>query len=149
MGVGVKHGHYVGGKASPTMSSWEGMVQRCTNPNHIGYPRYGGRGITVCGRWLGSEGFENFLSDMGERPAGMSIDRKDNDLGYSPDNCRWASKQEQTVNKSDRKLAPRLIRQIRWLLEIGYQGASVARMYGVTRSMIGHIKKGRAWSYEC
>lgn len=72
------------------------MIQRCYNPKDSGYKWYGGRGVTVCGRWL--ESFENFYEDMGKRPKGMSLDRKDNDGNYEPSNCRWATKEEQHSN---------------------------------------------------
>lgn len=85
-----------GMSGSPTWSSWKAMIARCTNPNSKGYPHYGGRGITVCTSWLSS--FENFYSDMGDRPEGMSIDRRDNDGNYDPSNCRWASSTTQNRN---------------------------------------------------
>jgi hypothetical protein len=72
------------------------MVNRCTNPRNASWPRYGGRGITVCAEWLK---FENFLRDMGENPPGLSIDRKDNGKGYSPENCRWATPAQQVANR--------------------------------------------------
>lgn len=72
------------------------MRQRCHNPNATKWPLYGGRGIEVCERWAS---FENFLADMGERPAGMTIDRIDNDGGYEPGNCQWADVITQNRNR--------------------------------------------------
>lgn len=78
---------------------WEQIKSRCYNPNNPRYIRYGGRGITVCDRWRDS--FDNFLADMGGRPKGLTIERVDNDKGYSLDNCIWATCQEQSLNKSN------------------------------------------------
>jgi hypothetical protein len=80
-----------------TYKSWGNMIQRCTNKKHINYPNYGGRGITVCDSWLN---YQNFVADMGQRPnAKMSLDRIDNDKGYSKDNCKWSTQTEQTRNR--------------------------------------------------
>lgn len=75
---------------------WAQMVQRCTTPTHARYADYGGRGITVCTPWLD---FAQFYADMGSRPGGMSLDRIDNDRGYEPGNCRWATAVEQRHNR--------------------------------------------------
>lgn len=74
------------------------MIDRCSNPQHKYYARYGGRGIRVCARWLSS--FQLFLDDMGERPKGTTIDRINNAGDYEPNNCRWATWDVQSCNKA-------------------------------------------------
>lgn len=82
---------------TPEFEIWSGMITRCTNPNHKSFSDYGQRGISVCDRWLN---FEHFLSDMGPRPTTKhSIERKDNEAGYQPSNCKWATKTEQMRNR--------------------------------------------------
>lgn len=78
---------------------WCGMKNRCNNPNVKAYPRYGGVGIMVCQEWQNS--FENFYRDMGQCPKGFSIERKDNSLGYEPNNCIWADDFTQNQNKKN------------------------------------------------
>ncbi len=79
---------------------WNAMMQRCHNPNYNDYPRYGGRGIRVSKRW---QTFANFYHDMGKKPSGGSIERIDNNKGYSAGNCKWVTQKEQSRNKSSNR----------------------------------------------
>lgn len=89
-------------KKDPSLYSlYCGMVARCTKPTNKDYARYGAKGITVCDRWLGHDGYGNFCADMGDRPKGYSIDRIDGDKGYCPENCRWASPKQQVLNRKE------------------------------------------------
>lgn len=90
----TKHGQW----SNPLFKVWKGMVSRCTNPKDKRYERYGGRGITVCDRWLDAN---NFISDMtAGYEKGLKIERKNNDSGYEPSNCEWASAKTQNRNYS-------------------------------------------------
>lgn len=91
----VVHGHHRRGKRSTEYRIWDSMRQRCGNPNNMNFHHYGGRGIKVCKRW---EKFENFLEDMGKRPAGKTLDRIDNNGNYTPKNCRWVTQKRQLRN---------------------------------------------------
>lgn len=85
----------------PLYSTYYGMKGRCLQDTDKDYHRYGGRGINICDRWLGVDGFFNFIEDMGERPKGHTLDRKDTNGDYTPDNCRWADIYTQSGNKRD------------------------------------------------
>lgn len=132
------HGHTRQGHRSPEYRAWSHLMSRCYNPNVDHYPSYGGRGISVCAEWR--ESFEAFLADMGRRPSPLhSIDRKDNDGNYDPDNCHWATRAEQGLNKSTNR-------------RLEFQGKRLtitewAGIMGVTPRMIsGRLKRG--WSVE-
>lgn len=96
----VKHGHAKPKANTSAYTCWRNMWNRCTNPNIPTYRHYGGRGIRVCDRWLD---FKTFLADMGERPSSKhSIERLNNNLGYTPENCTWATRSQQNSNRRKR-----------------------------------------------
>lgn len=114
-------------------STWADIKTRCGNKNNSAYNRYGGRGIKVCDRWVNS--FENFVLDMGLKPSKEhSIDRIDNDKGYSPDNCRWATRQEQARNKRTTMYAEIggvKKRVVEWIEELGVSRRKVLVLSGL------------------
>jgi hypothetical protein len=115
----ARHGHTRDRDPSGAWRSWHSMMQRAHTGTSKDAARYLGRGITVCDRWLV---FENFLADMGERPAGASIERTDNARGYEPGNCRWATPKEQARNRRSAFLVTALGRTQHladWALETG------------------------------
>ena len=121
---------------SPEYYTWDAMIQRCTNAGAISFNHYGGRGITVCDRWLNS--FENFLADMGERPSkDHSIDRINNNGNYDPSNCRWATRKEQNRNR----------RNSRW---VGVEGCvkTIAEWSEISGELYQtiHMRLGYGWS---
>lgn len=128
--VKTTHGHNTKDKVSRTYRTWQNMLDRCKNPNSQQFKNYGGRGIQVCDRW---QKFENFLADMGEKPNGLSLDRKDNDLGYFKENCRWATIVEQNNNKrTNRYLTFKRKTQTfaQWEHELGFNPSTIKnRLY--------------------
>lgn len=92
------HGQYL----DPVNAVWRQMNARCSNPNNQRWERYGGRGIVVCGRWKNS--YLNFLADMGPRPEGATLERRQNDGPYAPENCYWATYTEQNRNTSQNRM---------------------------------------------
>ncbi len=118
--------------------AWEGMKLRCLNPSHNSYSDYGGRGITVCDRWL--ESFENFFADMGIAPSGgHSLDRIDNEKGYSLANCRWALP---GVQQSNRRSNVHLTHD-----GVTLHVAEWARRIGTTQSTLWR-RLANGWSHE-
>lgn len=136
---GVNPGTH-GKSHTPEYKIWGAMKERCGDPHNKRYERYGGRGIGITSRWLGKDGFPNFLKDMGPRPSRRhSIDRIDNNEDYSPENCRWATAKEQQRNRSsNRFLTVNGVRKtlVEWSEETGIN-------YGTLKSRIY-----RGWSPE-
>jgi hypothetical protein len=131
--VRPKHGHVSGGRQSRTYQSWASMKDRCTRPANPKFEHYGGRGIGFCARW---HDFAQFLADMGERPAGTSLDRIDVNGNYEPGNCRWATREQQTYNT----------RQTHWV-EYGGQKrclTELARELGLDPAAL-HARIKRGW----
>lgn len=124
-----KHGHTsASGGATPTYRSWAAMISRCEDPKNKRFHRYGGRGINVCASWRNS--FEQFLSDMGNRPDGLTLDRMDNNGDYEKRNCRWATSKEQGRTNHRIRLVTAFERTqslTDWAAETGIKRETIAR----------------------
>lgn len=132
-----------------TRQSWRGMKERCGNYNHKNYSRYGGRGIRFPAKW---EDFKGFLEDMGLRPPGTELDRKDNNKDYSKDNCQWITHKENTRKSSQCKLTLREVTLIKVLLQSIKPGTLNTKanvllgdMFKVSRHTIHAIRNGSRW----
>lgn len=118
--------------------TWVAVRNRCGNPNNPSYPYYGGRGIKVCSRW---DDYENFAADMGEPPTPKhTIERRDSNGHYEPDNCYWATRKVQSTNRDYCVLKPDKIAEIKRLREkFGYTQQQLADMFGVTQVRISQV----------
>ncbi len=134
----LRHGECTGSLRSAEHRIWTGMLSRCKRD-----PRYAGRGITVCERWIV---FENFLADMGRRPTPThSLDRIDNDRGYEPDNCRWATPTEQARNTRRTKLSVAVVREIHRRYTNGESGPAIERSLGLSNGHVEHVIARHIW----
>lgn len=119
----------------PLYNVWKAMRHRCRNPNSDCWKHYGGRGITICDRW---DSFHNFLSDIGPKPKGYTLDRIDNDGNYEPSNCRWATRREQMRNQS----------VTRWVMIEGkrHRAADLSDISGIkTDSIVERASQGLSY----
>jgi len=143
----ISHGHTCrqedGRKESPTYRSWMAMKSRCNLEGRPNADRYKDRGVKVCDRWMD---FANFLADMGERPAGTTLDRWPDMAGdYAPGNCRWATPCEQARNTRHTKLTLETAIEVAALRLRGVACKKIAKRYGISESLPREIAKGRAW----
>ena len=141
----LRHGHarHVGNvKASPTYVSWTAMRKRCNSLSRDPQSKYAGRGISYDPRW---ESFDQFLADMGERPAGTTLDRINNDEGYSAANCQWATPKTQARNRRNAKLTLATATEVAVRRLRGESCASLSKAFGISESLPREIVKGRTW----
>ena len=137
-----------GGTGTRLHSIWLKMRERCglTNHRHKAHDRYAGRGIAVCQEWAASfEVFRDWALTNGYADT-LTIDRRDNDKGYSPDNCRWVTRAENNRNSSRAKLDFAKARAIRELVRAGGKHAAIGEMFGVSRPLVSKIMKGEVWA---
>ena len=129
----------------PEYLVWKGMKSRCYNPNMDFYMNYGGRGISVCYRWVNS--FSNFYEDMGPRPTPKhQIDRIDNDSNYEPGNCRWVTPVENNRKRDFSRLDLKKANEIRILYKTGTKSQQdLANIYKVTKTNIRNIIHNKIW----
>lgn len=136
-------------KREETYNVWINMRQRCLNPNNPGYKDYGGRGISIDPKW---NSYAAFVSDMGKKPNGLSLDRIDNNGDYCKDNCRWIDMITQQRNTSRNTITPQIAREIKavWVVWEGSK-RSLAKAFeaetGINRNTIRAVLSGATW-YE-
>jgi hypothetical protein len=127
-----------------TYVAWQEARKRCHSPQNSRFSYYGARGIAVCDAWR--ESFEAFLADMGECPPGLTLERLDNERGYEPSNCVWASKIQQVRNRRCNRANPEIVREIRSRVAAGESRKAMASEYGMCLSNVESIVTRRTWS---
>lgn len=130
----ITRNYQTGQTKHPLRSVYTNMLVRCNTITNEAYKHYGGRGIKVCDRWLGKDGFAHFIEDMGDRPDGTSLDRIDNDKGYMPENCRWATRTEQANNT----------RATQFITILGdeYPLSEACKMFNIKKLAVYKLKQG-------
>lgn len=131
-------------KNHPLYSIWKGIRRRCKDKKYKSYMDYGGRGITLCERW---NNFWNFVDDMGEKPGSIyQIERINNNLGYFPENCRWATPKEQQRNRRDTVLSQELANEIRRRYKFGDRMCDIAKSLNLKYHNVESVVRGLCWT---
>jgi hypothetical protein len=145
--MNLHHGHARRGSRSRTHVAWYNMIRRCFHSDHHQFKNYGGRGITICKRWLV---FDNFICDMGAAPKGQSLDRRDNEGNYTPKNCRWTTPIVQARNQRSNHrltLSGRTMCVSEWAEELGLKRATLSKRlesgWSVERTLTTPLVRGR------
>lgn len=142
-GLATTHGHVRRYKPSTEYRAWRSMRSRCASPGNASFRLYGGRGITVCERWMS---FENFFADMGKKPSRRhSLDRIDSDGNYAPENCRWATSAAQQQNRRDSRLCAASVFIMRHLARRSVRVGDLAHAFGVSHRTASAIVLRRSW----
>jgi len=140
---GKDHGGYVHGEWNhPLYKTWWHMLQRCENPLNAAYKNYGARGITVCRRW---HDIASFIADMGDKPVGASLERKNNNRGYSPSNCVWATATAQSRNRRFAKLTLEKAEDMRAKRATGWTRKQLAAEFAVSEATVKKVLSGAYW----
>ena len=136
-----------GGKGTRLYNIWNNMKQRILNPNNKDYKNYGGRDITICNEWLEFIPFRDWSLSNGYAD-NLEIDRIDNNLGYSPENCQWITQKENMRKQPQVKLTQEIANEIRYLYNTNkHTQSKLAKKYNVTRQLINSIINNKSWKH--
>lgn len=139
--VNYKHGMW----DNPLYKVWRNMISRCENSKDAAFKNYGGRGIMVCDRW---HNIAAFVEDMGERPKNHTLERTDNQRGYNPENCVWATRTAQSRNRRFCKLTIELAEKLRAARASGVTRKQLALMFSVSEATVKKVISGAYWVSE-
>lgn len=141
--LSTKHGSAGRGRKTPEYRAWVQLRSRCNNPHVSNYHNYGGRGIKVCRRWAT---FDNFLADMGSKPTPKhSVERRNNNRGYSPSNCYWGTRADQSRNRRGVKLTVAKARAVRAAKAAGEHYRSIAKRFKIAPATVWPVARSQTW----
>lgn len=147
-GIGNKNSFKHGSSFSRLYNIWHGILKRCNNPNSHAYSDYGGRGITICPEWLKFIPFRDWSLSNGYQE-NLTIDRKDNDGNYEPNNCQWISLEKNSQKKRTTKINLEIANEIRDLDATGeYTQKELAEKYNISNNHISNILNNKRWKNE-